>query len=124
MSAEAGWGGAMARGRNWLWLAVVLLAAVQLWRDPSDWAVRVFAMVASVSLLVLIVLAVQYVETRTQRPRKSYLRWAFAVAVLGLVLVAMPLALGAGISIGLMLWAGFAVVGLVWVYFYERTEPL
>ena len=128
MSIEAGPGGEARppapRWRNWLWIAAVVLAGLQLWRDPTDAVARVLTIVGLVGLLVVVGFAAQHVETRTERPRKTYLRWALGVAVLGLAFVAMPLAIGAGIVIGLMLWTGFAAAGLVWAVYYERSEPL
>lgn len=128
MSIEAGPGGEArppaARWRNGLWIAAVVLAGLQLWRDPTDAVARVLTIVGLVGLLVVVGFAAQHVETRTERPRKTYLRWALGVAVLGLAFVAMPLAIGAGIVIGLMLWTGFAAAGLVWAVYYERSEPL
>jgi uncharacterized membrane protein HdeD (DUF308 family) len=112
------------RWRRWLWLAVVLLLAIQLWTDPRDAGYLMAAVLGSIVLLVGLVFAIQHIELRTQRPRKTYLRWVLAVAVLGLALVVMPLAIGAGIAIGLILWVGFSATGFVWVWYYERTEPL
>ena len=116
-AAAPGW-------RKGLWLVALVLLGLQLLRDRSDAVALVLVLFASIGLFVALAFAAHHVETQTRRPRKSWLRWLLAVAVLALVLVVMPFALGADIVVGLILWVGFAVVGLAWAYFYERTEPL
>jgi hypothetical protein len=110
--------------RRWLWVGAVLLLGLQLWSDRTDAAFVIASLVVSILLFVALAFAARYIELQTQRPRKTYLRWALGAAVLGLALVAMPLAIGAGVVIGLMLWAGFVAAGFVWARYYEQSEPL
>ncbi|WP_144036797.1 hypothetical protein [Sphingopyxis witflariensis] len=77
---------------------------------------------ASIAALILFAIALPHVE-KTPRPLKNYLRAGLGVAALALVLIAMPLLMGAELWLGLILWAGLSTALLAWVYFYERTEP-
>ena len=112
------------RWRWWLWVGALLLLGLQLWSDRTDATFVIVSLVVSILLFVALAFAARHIELRTQRPRKTYLRWALAASVLGLALIAMPLALGAGVVIGLMLWAGFVAAGFVWARYYEQSEPL
>lgn len=80
--------------------------------------------VALIAALIAFGFAVQYVENRTRRPLRSYLRVGLASAVLALALIGMPLVMGAGLWIGLILWAGLSGAAFAWIVHYERTEPL
>jgi hypothetical protein len=119
MSVEGSSRPALSRIRQLIWLTVAVVAAVHLLRQGFD----VFSL-ALIPTLVALGFAVQYVETRTVRPRRNYLRAALMSMVLGLVLVAAPLVMGSGFAVGLILWGGFSAAGFAWVHFYERTEPL
>ncbi|MDK2761137.1 MAG: hypothetical protein KYX64_07235 [Sphingopyxis sp.] len=110
--------------RRWLWVAAAILLAWQIYAGGGEATARIAAALGATALLVALGFAVQYVEQRTERPRRTYLRWAYAAAVLAIVLVAMPLAIGAGFIVGVMLWTGFSAAGLAWAISYERTEPL
>ena len=114
---------ATPRWRLWLWAAAAIMVALNLLGNRGEAAAIILTLLASVALLVVLAFAVRYVEA-TDRPRKSYLRWALGVAVLGLALVIFPLAIGAGIIVGLILWTGFSAAGLAWAHYYERSEPL
>ena len=119
MSVEGSSRPPLSRIRQLIWLAVAVVAAVHLLRQGFD----AFSLVLT-AILIAFGFAVQYVETRTVRPRRNYLRAALVSAALALVLVAMPLSIGSGLVVGLMLWVGFSAAGLAWVHVYERTEPL
>ncbi|MDO9367151.1 MAG: hypothetical protein Q7T68_01140 [Sphingopyxis sp.] len=75
-----------------------------------------------IAALILFAIAIPYIEA-TERPLKNYLRTGLAVAIVGLALIGMPLIMGSGFLVGLILWIGLSVGGLIWVRFYERTEP-
>jgi hypothetical protein len=107
----------IARLAGWL-LAAVLLAVQSLLGGLDPFAI------VMAGLLILIGFAVEGVETRTQRPLKTYLRVALASAVAALLLIVMPLLIGGALWIGLILWAGLSAAALVWCIHYERTEPL
>jgi hypothetical protein len=111
------------RGRRILWWLAAAALAVQLIGNRAD----VFAIgwaAAAAAVLILLGFAVQYVELRTVRPVKSFLRLALASFSTGLLLIAMPLLLGAQFWVGLILWLGLSFAGLIWCLHYERTEPL
>jgi hypothetical protein len=107
------------RWRNAVWLAAVVLFLLNFIRHGID-----LYSLALTAIAVAIGFAIEHVETQTRRPLKNYLRVALASFALGLVLVAMPLLMGAGIWIGLILWAGLSGAALFWCVYYERTEPL
>lgn len=73
--------------------------------------------------LGLLGLAFEYVEHNTIRPGKSYWRTALGAIFLGLILLLMPLAMGAMMWIGWILWFALTGAALTWVIYYERTEP-
>lgn len=100
------------------WLVAAIFAALHFLRSGID----LFS-VGSIAILILLGFTLQYVE-KTQRPLKNYLRAALGAAVLGLVLIGMPLLIGTGILVGLLLWTGLAGAMLAWAIYYERTEPL
>ena len=108
----------LMRWRNAVWLAAVVLFLLNFLHQGID----VFDIVLT-AIVVALGFVVEHVETRTQRPLKNYLRVALASFALGLVLVAMPLLMGAGIWIGLLLWTGLSGALLFWCIHYERTEP-
>lgn len=110
------------RGRRILWWLVAAVLAVQLIGNRTD-AFAIGWAAATAAVLILLGLAVQYVELWTVRPAKSFLRLALASLTSGLLLVAMPLLLGAQFWVGLILWLGLSVAGLIWCLYYERTEP-
>ena len=104
--------------RYGIWLAAAIWAALHFLRDGLDrWSI------GSIAVLILLGFAFQYVE-KTERPVKNYLRAALGAAMLALVLIVMPLLMGAAIWIGLILWTGLAGALLAWAIYYERTEPL
>lgn len=109
----------LTRVRQAIWGGVAFAALLHLLNRGFD----VFSL-ALIATLIAFGFAVQYVETRTVRPRRNYLRAALVSAALALVLVAMPLSIGSGLVVGLMLWVGFSAAGLAWAHVYERTEPL
>lgn len=107
------------RIRSAAWIVAAVFLCAQLARHGIDPFVLV-----SAALLVLIGLGLEYIETRALRPRKTYLRWGLAALVLALVLMALPLYLGANLLVGAILWFGLSAAGLVLCVQYERTEPL
>ncbi|WP_260581576.1 hypothetical protein [Sphingopyxis sp. PET50] len=107
----------------WLRWGALALAAVLIAARVATHGLDRFILV-SAALFVLVGLMFQYVERQTRRPLKTHLRWALASFALGLVLVLLPLALGADLLVGAILWAGLSAAGLVWSLHYERTEPL
>lgn len=121
--AEPGARAVTPRWRLWLWAAAAVIVGLNLLGNRGEAAAIVLTLLASVALLVVLAFAVRHVEA-TDRPRKTYLRWALGAAVLGLALVIFPLAIGAGIVVGLILWTGFSAAGLAWAHYYERSEPL
>ncbi len=100
------------------WLVAAGFAIVNFIRDGVD----MFG-AALIAILIALGFAAEFVETRTQRPLKNYLRVALGSLALGLVLLVMPLVMGSGILIGLILWSGVSLAGLIWCVHYERTEP-
>lgn len=77
----------------------------------------------AIAIFATLGFACQSIERRCQRPLKNYLRAILVSAVLALALIVMPLFMGRGLWIGLILWFGLSGMGLAWVHFYERTEP-
>jgi len=108
----------LMRWRNAVWLAAAVLFLLNFVQRGID----LFSIILT-AIVVALGFAVEHVETQTRRPLKNYLRVALASFALGLVLVAMPLLMGAGIWIGLILWAGLSGAALFWCVYYERTEP-
>lgn len=106
----------------WVRGGALILAAVLIAARVASNGFDVFILVAA-ALLVAFGLALRHVERHTDRPLKNYLRWLLAAVTLGLVLVVLPLSLDADVLVGLILWIGLSVGGLIWVRFYERTEP-
>jgi hypothetical protein len=104
--------------RNAVWLAAAVLFLLGFVRQGID-----LTGIVLTAVMVALGFAVEHVETRTRRPLKNYLRVALASFALGLVFVVMPLLMGAGIWIGLILWAGLSGAALFWCVYYERTEP-
>ena len=107
----------------WIRWGALILGAVLITARVVTHGLDLFILVAA-ALFVLIGLALQAIETRTKRPVKTHLRWALATLALGLLLVALPFALGANVIVGAILWIGLSAAGLVWALYYERTEPL
>jgi O-antigen/teichoic acid export membrane protein len=101
----------------------LILAAVLVSARVASHGFDVFILVTT-ALLVGLGLALRYVELHTRRPLKNYLRWLLAAVALGLVLIALPFALGANLLVGSILWIGLSAAGLVWCIQYERTESL
>ncbi len=100
------------------WTGVVIAAAVfySPWRDFD------LQSAVLIAVLILFAIAIPHVEA-TERPRRNYLRVGLGVAAFGLALIAMPVLMGAGLWIGLILWFGLSATLLAWVHFYEHTEP-
>lgn len=107
------------RWRNVVWLTAAVLFLLNFVRRGTD-----LYSVALTAIVVALGFGIEYVETQTRRPLKNFLRVALASFAVGLVLVAMPLLMGAGIWIGLILWIGLSGAALFWCIHYERTEPL
>jgi type III secretory pathway component EscU len=114
--------GSDAKMLPWIRGGALILAAVLLTARVASNGFDVFILI-SAALLVVFGLALRHVERNTERPRKNYLRWLLGAVALGLVLVVLPLSLGADVLVGLILWGGLSAGGLIWVRFYERTEP-
>lgn len=108
---------------SWIRWGALLLAAVLIAARVASHGFDLFILI-SAALLVVLGLALQYVETHMVRPRKNYLRWLLGAVTLGLILVVLPLYLGANLLVGAILWLGLSAAGLVWCVNYERTEPL
>ncbi len=106
----------------WVRGGALILAAVLITARVASNGFDVFILISAV-LLVALGLALRHVERHTHRPLKNYLRWLLGAVALGLVLVVLPLSLGADVLVGLILWLGLSAGGLIWVRFYERTEP-
>lgn len=111
---------------NWdnpyLRYVVPLLAAILIAKFYLGDAFHPFILVA-IAILIGLGVAAQYVERHSDRPAKNYLRVALGSVALGLALIAMPLLMGAGLAIGLILWVALAGGALAWAIYYERTEP-
>lgn len=107
------------RWRYAVWLAATVLFLLNFFRQGVD-----FFSIALTAIIVALGLAVEHVETQTRRPLKNFLRVALASFALGLVLILMPVMMGAGLWIGLILWTALSGGALVWCIYYERTEPL
>lgn len=107
------------RWRYAVWLAATVLFLLNFLRHGID----LFS-IALTAILVALGLAVERVEMETQRPLRNFLRVALVSFALGLVLILMPVMMGAGLWIGLILWAALSGGALVWCVHYERTEPL
>jgi O-antigen/teichoic acid export membrane protein len=105
----------------WVRGGALILAAVLLAARVGSRGFDAFILV-SAALLIAFGLALRYVERNTRRPRKNYLRWLLGAVALGLVLVVLPLSLGASLLVGSILWIGLSAAGLVWCVQYERTE--
>lgn len=112
----------MSQAKPYLRYAAPLLCALLLAKIYLGDAFHPFILVATVVLIALGAAAHQ-VELHSRRPAKNYLRVALGSAALGLALVAMPLLIGEGVGIGLILWVALAGGALAWAHFYERTEP-
>ena len=106
------------RWRNTVWLAAAVLFLLNFLRHGID-----LFDITITAIIVALGFAVEHVETQTQRPLKNYLRVALVSFALALVLIAMPLLMGGGIWIGLILWTGLTGAALAWCVHYERTEP-
>ena len=67
--------------------------------------------------------ALYWVETRTERPRRTYYLFGLGSALLffPLVVVAPP---GPSMLLGALIWAGICLLVGIWVVYYERTERL
>jgi len=105
----------------WIRGGALILAAVLIAARVGTHGFDLFILV-SAALLVVLLLALRHVERHTRRPRKNYLRWLIGAVALGLVLVALPLSLGASVLVGAILWIGLSAAGLIWCVQYERTE--
>lgn len=112
----------MNRDSPYLRYAVPLVIAILIAKLYLGDAFHPFILVAIV-ILIALCLAAQYVERHSNRPAKNYLRVALGSVALGLALIAMPLLMGAGLAIGLILWIALAGGALAWAIHYERTEP-
>ncbi|NIJ38780.1 hypothetical protein FHR22_003504 [Sphingopyxis panaciterrae] len=106
------------RWRHAVWLAAIVLFLLNFVRHGID-----LSSIVLTAIVVALGFAIEHVETQTRRPLKNYLRVALASFAVGLVLVAMPLLMGSGIWIGLILWSGLSSAALFWCIAYERTEP-
>ena len=106
----------------WIRWGALILGAVLITARVVTHGLDLFILVAA-ALFVLIAVALQAVETRTRRPVKTHLRWVLATLTFGLLLVFLPLLLGANVIVGAILWFGLSAAGLVWALYYERTEP-
>lgn len=103
-------------------LVATILLAIMVAARVVTHGLDLFIVVSAV-LLAALGAALHYVERHTVRPRKNYWRWLVGAIALGLVLVLMPLVLGANLLVGLILWLGLSAAGLAWCIVYERTEP-
>jgi hypothetical protein len=102
-----------------VWLAATVLFLLNFLRQGID----LFS-IALTAVIVALGFAVEQVEMQTRRPLRNFLRTLLASFALALVLIVMPVMMGAGLWIGLILWAALSGGGLAWCIFYERTEPL
>ncbi len=100
------------------WIGVIVMATA-FYSPWDDFDLQHAALIA---VLIPFAIAIPFVEA-TERPRRNYLRVGLGVAALGLALIAMPVLMGAGLWIGLILWSSLSATLLAWVRFYERTEP-
>ena len=119
MTAGGAPGPRSMRWRYAVWLAATVLFLLNFFRRGID----LFS-VALTAIIVALSFAIEQVETRTRRPLRNFLRVALASFALALVLILMPVMMGAGLWIGLILWAALSGGALVWCVYYERTEPL
>ena len=102
----------------WLYMAgCAALIGLIFYRDGIDiWSLT------SVGMLIVLAAGMHF-ASRLDRPARNYFVWGLATIAIGLVLVAMPAALGRNIMFGAITWAAIALLGLIWVVHYERTEP-
>ncbi|WP_447758047.1 hypothetical protein [Sphingopyxis fribergensis] len=107
------------RWRYAVWLAASVLFLLNFLRHGID----LFS-IALTAIVVALGFAIEYVEMQTRRPQRNFLRVALASFALALVLIVMPLMMGAGLWIGLILWTALSGGALFWCFYYERTEPL
>jgi ABC-type Co2+ transport system permease subunit len=63
------------------------------------------------------------IETRFERPARSYMRAALASAALFCVLVVSVPSWGGDVVLSSITWAGMSVLGAFWAISYERIEP-
>jgi hypothetical protein len=64
-----------------------------------------------------------WIETRTVRPLRSWLRVALASALLFCILVVSVSNWGGSIGLGAITWAIMTGLAAFWAYSYERIEP-
>lgn len=107
------------RWRYAIWLAAGSLFLLNFLRQGID----LFG-IALTAIIVALGFALEHVETQTRRPQRNYLRVALASCALAIVLIGMPVMMGGGMWIGLILWAALSGAALFWCVYYERTEPL
>ncbi|MBL0914074.1 MAG: hypothetical protein IBJ13_00705 [Sphingopyxis sp.] len=109
----------LMRWRYAIWLAAATLFLLNFLRRGID----AFDIVLT-AIVVAFGFAIEHVETRTQRPRKTFLRGALFSLALAIVFVGMPLTMGASLWLGLILWIAMSGAAIFWCFYYERTEPL
>lgn len=119
MIADGAPGPRPKRWRYSVWLAAVVLFLLNFLRLGID-----FFSIALAAIVVALGFAIDHVETHSRRPLKNFLRVVLASFALALVLIVMPVMMGAGLWIGLILWTALSAAALVWCVHYERTEPL
>lgn len=119
MTAGGAPGPLRMRWRYAIWLAATVLFLLNFLRHGID-----FFSIALTMIVVALGFAVDRVEQNTRRPLRNFLRVALASFALALVLIVMPVMMGAGLWIGLILWTALSGAALVWCVYYERTEPL
>ena len=76
----------------------------------------------SVGILALMLLGLHLV-TRLQKPLGTYLLLGIASAMAGLLLIVTPVMAGSSPLFGAITWAVVTLLGVIWVVYYERTEP-
>lgn len=119
MTAGGAPGPRSMRWRYAVWLAATVLFLLNFFRQGID-----FFSIALTAIIVALGFAIEHVETQTRRPLKNFLRVTLASCALAIVLILMPVMMGTGLWIGLILWAALSGGALVWCVYYERTEPL
>ncbi|HEX7853191.1 MAG TPA: hypothetical protein VF503_05795 [Sphingobium sp.] len=102
-----------------LWLVVTVFLSRDGW-SPHE----ILAAILSAGLMAALFLLLHLIETRSQRPRRSYYRWALVSALLFGLLVIGVAAWGGAIVLGCITWVVMSGLGLFWTIHYERTEPL
>ena len=119
MTAGGAPGPRRMRWRYAVWLAAAVLFLLKVLRQGVD----LFS-IALTAIVVALGFAIDHVEQHSRRPLRNFLRVALASFALALVLIVMPVMMGAGLWIGLILWTALSGAALVCCVYYERTEPL